>query len=468
MQPIIRTDSVTFRYPQRPKATAPLTLAIERGETVLISGPSGTGKSTLARCLTGLIPHLYHGDFQGSVWIDELDTHITPMWKLAERIGFVLQNPAAQMVTATVQEELLFGLENLGMTQAEIRQRLDEAIAQFQLDPFLNRSPQSLSGGEQQKLCLASIFARKPHIFVLDEPLSMLDTTSAIELVEDLQHQADAGASVVVCEHKADFLKSFSNLRVEKLAPNQSALPFIDDPMPAKKSLKAPMRLSIKDLVVRKNSHLILKGINCEIESGKVVAVIGRNGVGKTTLFRAMAGFTAFEGEIKIEGSPEKPHFGIVFQNPDMQLFNGSVRDEILYHIAEPNFNRYMWLIKMLELEQYENTPPLLLSEGEKRRVALATILMRNSKNGILLDEPALGQDTGHKMLLMRLLRALAEQGMFVIMSTHDIDLALQADHLILLGKEGIAAQGNARQVFDDTAAWNQIGLVKPAWVHLP
>jgi len=468
MQPVIHTDSVTFRYPQRSKASSPLTLTIERGETVLISGPSGTGKSTLARCLAGLIPHLYHGDFQGSVWIDGLESSVTPMWKLAERIGFVFQNPASQMVTATVLEEILFGLENLGITQLEMRKRLDEVVSQFELEPFLNRSPQSLSGGEQQKLCLASIFARHPHIFVLDEPLSMLDTTSAIELVEDLQQQADEGGSIVVCEHKADFLKSFSTLRVEALAPNQIVFSDIDEPIPVQKTHNPPMRLRIKDLVIRKNGHQILNGINCEIDSGKVVAVIGRNGVGKTTLFRAITGFTAYEGEIAIEGSPEKPHFGIVFQNPDMQLFNGSVREEILYHLPDPNLDRYNWLIKMLELEQYETTPPLLLSEGEKRRVALATILMRNSKKGILLDEPALGQDSGHKILLMRLLRALAEQGMFVIMSTHDIDLALQADHLILMGKEGIAAHGNPISVFNNTSAWMQIGLVKPSWAHLP
>jgi len=149
-----------------------------------------------------------------------------------------------------------------------------------------------------------------------------------------------------------------------------------------------------------------------------------------------------------------------------VQLFNATVREEILYGISQPDLNWYHWLLAMLDLERYGHHPPLLLSEGEKRRVALATVLMRRGGSGILLDEPALGLDNLHKSILLRLLRALADQGMFVLFSTHDLELAASVDHLLLMSKRGIVAQGAAAETMRDEAAWAEIGLVKPNWVE--
>jgi energy-coupling factor transporter ATP-binding protein EcfA2 len=159
-----------------------------------------------------------------------------------------------------------------------------------------------------------------------------------------------------------------------------------------------------------------------------------------------------------------KPDLGMVFQNPDLQLFNASVRDEILYHLPEPDMEYYRWLIAALGLDAYENTPPLLLSEGEKKRLALGLVLMRHPEHGVLLDEPSLGQDHVHKMILMRILRALAAAGQLVIITTHDLTLAEQADRLILLGNDGIVANGDTDTVFADSAAWERTGLTLPDW----
>jgi energy-coupling factor transporter ATP-binding protein EcfA2 len=157
-----------------------------------------------------------------------------------------------------------------------------------------------------------------------------------------------------------------------------------------------------------------------------------------------------------------------VFQNADFQLFNASVRDEILHRVADPDMELYRWLVNALGLSQYEKTPPLLLSEGEKKRVALATVLMRQPRDGILLDEPALGQDAAHKDQLMRTARALARAGQLVILTTHDLTLAAQADRLALLGPSGFVAEGPPERVLHQDGAWAGLGLSVPDWLKTP
>jgi energy-coupling factor transporter ATP-binding protein EcfA2 len=191
---------------------------------------------------------------------------------------------------------------------------------------------------------------------------------------------------------------------------------------------------------------------------------VGRNGVGKTTLMRALAGLQSFSGDVSVNG--QMPDLGLVFQNADLHLFNATVREEILFRLPEPDMARYSWLLEMLGLTAYENTPPLLLSEGEKKRVALAAVLMRAPRHGVLLDEPALGQDLQHKTRLMRTARMLAAAGLLVLMTTHDLTLAAQADRLLLLGPDGLVADGTPDAVLADEAPWARLGLVVPGWVR--
>ncbi len=167
-------------------------------------------------------------------------------------------------------------------------------------------------------------------------------------------------------------------------------------------------------------------------------------------------------------GREESPNLGLVFQNAELQLFNPSVREEILYRLPHPDMALYEWLLDVLRLAPYEAVPPLLLSEGEKKRVALATVLMRRPRHGVLLDEPSLGQDTVHKDTLIRLARGLAGAGQLVALTTHDLALAAQADRLLLLGPHGLVADGPPAQVMRDPAAWAEVGLVVPPWLPLP
>jgi energy-coupling factor transport system ATP-binding protein len=461
---MLSTDRVTFKYPQDKRGLQPISLEAMPGEIILVTGPSGSGKSTLARCLIGLIPHLYHGEFSGEVRLNGYRTTDVAMWQLAEKGGMLFQNPASQMLTTSVEEEVIFGLENLGLGRDVIVQRLETVLHQFGLSDLRLRSPQTLSGGEQQKLALAAIVARQPDVLILDEPLSMLDTTAASELIAHLKQLADMGKTVLIFEHRQEFLEGLEGLRVLALPRSfQSRVTLSDDVvLPTRERFE----LVIERLHVSLGGRAVLRNFNLSLKSGEWVAVVGRNGVGKTTLLRALAGLQKFEGRVNAvsRAGKKNPDFGMIFQNPDLQLFNPTVREEILYRIPDPDSEFYDAIVKSLGLQPYEETPPLLLSEGEKKRVALAMVLMQQPAHGILLDEPSLGQDSTHKATLSRILRMLADTGQLIMMTTHDLMLASQADRLILLGCDGVLADGKTKTVLHDEKAWQHAGILLPDW----
>lgn len=463
---ILHAQAVAFRYPHDGRGLQPFTLEIQAGQGMLVNGSSGCGKSTLARCLTGLIPHLYRGELRGAVWLAGQRTNQTPLWQLTEHAGLVFQNPAAQMIAPSVEDEILFGLENLGLTRDKMRQRLEEALEHFELVPFRQRAPQTLSGGEQQKLALAAITAREPEILVLDEPFSMLDTRASFDLVTQIERYVRSGKTTIIFEHRQEYLQSLPDLRIVHI--NSTPTPSTPtEPATWHNKHDPEFRLQVDGLIVELGAQAVIENMNFSLQSGQIVALVGRNGVGKTTLLRSLAGLQRFTGNIRIHtgSSSRAPDLGIVFQNPDLQLFNPSVRAEILYRLLSPDMDLYAWLVNMLGLARYEETPPLLLSEGEKRRVALATVLMRHPTHGILLDEPSLGQDSVHKAILIQLLRALAAAGRLVIMATHDLELAFQADQLLLMGPKGIAAQGQPSELMHKSAIWNRLGFILPEWM---
>ncbi len=320
----VRAEAVAYSYGPAMQHLHPIDLTVRPGEFWLVAGPSGCGKSTLARCLTGLIPHLYRGCMAGQVTVGDICTDSAPLWQLAEEAGLVFQNPAAQMLCATVEDELLFGLETLGLDRPEMARRVDVALRQFDLTRLRDRPPQILSGGEQQKLALAAVMARRPPLLVLDEPLSMLDSTTALELVAHLQTLTQDGIAVVVCEHRAEYLNSIPGLRVLSLAGDGHASDA--ESLPPVPSRMSPFALQVQDVSVRLGGRPVLNRISFAAASGEVMAIVGRNGSGKTTLLRALAGLQTHDGGVTVIG--ERPDFGLVYQNAQLQLFNASVRDE--------------------------------------------------------------------------------------------------------------------------------------------
>lgn len=464
---MVKINELSYAYPQDGRGIGPYSFTVRPGEMLHISGSSGCGKSTLARCITGLIPHIYNGTMQGRVRIGGNDTGETPLWMLSRTAGFVFQNPSMQMLGNTVEEEIIIGLENLGLDRDTIRGRMEESLERFGLGALRGRRPQTLSGGEQQKLALAAILARRPPVLVLDEPLSMLDVVAASELADHLAELARAGATVIVFEHRSDYLAGIPGIRVMPLdhPAEPERVPF-----PGRERIAhgnaAGTRLEVSDLCVTVGDRELLRNLNFFIEPGVITAMVGRNGCGKTTLLRALAGLQKHGGSALVDGL--RPDFGQVYQNADLQLFNASVRSEILYRVKNPDMALYAWLMETLRLRQYENTPPLILSEGEKKRVALASVLMHDPAHGILLDEPSLGQDRAHKMMLMEICRGLAARGKMVVLTTHELHLAAMADRLVLLGPDGIAADGTPERVFLDGPAWERAGMFVPGWIANP
>jgi energy-coupling factor transport system ATP-binding protein len=293
----------------------------------------------------------------------------------------------------------------------------------------------------------------------------MLDTTAADHLIAYLARFAADGKAVAMFEHRREYLDGVSGLRLLTLEGSPRTDDFLQQGMAL--PWRASFNLEMEGLSVHLGRRAVLQNLSLSLRSGQIVAVVGRNGVGKTTLLRVLSGLQRYSGKVIVtsgEGDQEA-NFGMVFQNPDLQLFNASVREEILYRVQEPDLAYYQWLLDALGLSRYEKTPPLLLSEGEKKRVALGLVLMRRPSHGLLLDEPSLGQDSAHKTILVRMLRTLADAGQLVIMTTHDLTLASQADRLILLGPGGdIVANGLTDAVLRDQAAWQKIGIALPAW----
>ena len=459
---LLNAEQVAYRYPQNNRGIDPVSLCVEAGEALLIRGPSGCGKSTLARCLTGFVPHLYVGELHGKVTVNGLDTAVTPLWQLSEKISLLFQNPTNQMLTDSVENEILFGLENMGLPRAAMRERLEAVLVQFGLTQMRHREPLTLSGGEQQRLALAAVMARQPNVLVLDEPFSMLDSTASAHLVADLAQLVETGTAVILCEHRHEIVTGLPNLR--ELSLSGGAPTHLNAPVEWSESRQENLELTIEGLHVTLGQQKVLQNFSMAAQGGEIVALVGRNGVGKTTLLRTLAGMQRYEGNVVVNG--RSPQLGLVFQNPDLQLFNPTVREEILYRLRQPDMARYCQLLAALGLEPYEETPPLLLSEGEKKRLALATVLMRQPTHGLLLDEPTLGQDAAHKTILLRLLRQIAHSGQLVLITTHDLSLAAQCDRLVLLGDHGILADGPPDVVFSDGNAWKHAGLIVPDWIR--
>jgi energy-coupling factor transport system ATP-binding protein len=465
---VLQAEGLTYCYHGRPApAVRDVSLVARAGDCLLVTGPSGCGKSTLARCLTGLIPHLYKGTLDGQVWIGGVRSDETPLWHLAETAGMVLQNPEAQMLASTVEDEIIFGLENLGLTRDTIAGRLEESLDRFGLQRLRRRDPRRLSGGEGQRVMLAAMLSRQAPALVLDEPLSMLDTAMAGELVSYLTDLARRGSAVVVCEHRAHYFSGSDPYREHRLC---GAEPISSDDAGSDAPLSdvPPFDLCARGLTVARGGRVVLAGIDLELAGGQVTALVGVNGSGKTTLLRALVGLQRHEGSVVVTTGDE-PDLGMVFQNPDLQLFNPTVREEMRYRMDAPDETLYGWLLSRLGLVRYEGASPLLLSEGEKKRLCLALVLQRRPQHGVLLDEPTLGQDDAHRATLGRMARSLAGSGRLVLTATHDLSWAAHyADRMLVLHDGRIVASGEPAALLRDAALWALVGLRVPAWVWEP
>lgn len=473
---MIELRDTHFRYAGSDWILKGLNLDIERGEYILVCGANGSGKSTLSCLLNGLIPHFIDGELSGSVKIDGFDTRNLSVADIASRVGLVLQNAEAQLFHSTVADDIAFGLETLDLSAAAIDAKVKEMAKVLSIGHLLDCSPGELSGGEKRLAAIAATLVLGPSVVVLDEPFADLDG-HGVELVrKELRHIHRSGKTVVVIEQRLEGAlddatrclilqdgrlffdgvpeKAFSILHSKRLIPTypQRSPRHFDGERAA---------LVVKDLRFNRERRDILHEISFEIKRGESVAVVGRNGSGKTTLIkhfnglnRPSSGTAALLGETAGKRRTDRlaARVGLSFQNPNDQFFKTTVREELSVGPKMIGTLDDQWIERIcaiFELNDLLDRSPYRLSEGEKKRVALASVFAMKASL-VVLDEPTVGQDGRFRESLAGFLRVLEEYGFTLIIVTHDFDFARAvSDRWIALENGRVVADGPPRCVSD-------------------
>jgi len=508
---MIRFEHVTYTYPDAARsALRDVSLSIPAGAFALVMGTSGAGKSTLLRCLNGLVPHFSGGMLTGRVSVDDLDPVALAPRGMSRAVGFVFQDPEAQFVMDRVEDEIAFALENAAIPPEEMHTRVAEVLEQLHLTPLRQRKLETLSGGEKQRVAIASALALRPRVLALDEPTSQLDPQSAAELLDALVRLNETlGLTIVLVEHRLERILPFVDQviflpddgapviagpprdvlpHVPLLPPLQAlaqalgwaplpltleegrrfaAYPSTDQtkfsfPLKSVQSVEKTPILEARGLEVTYGSTTALRGVDMALYSGEIVALLGRNGAGKTTLLKCLVGLLRpRRGDVWVEGRSIAKvdvadvcrRVGYLPQDPNALLFADTVLDEL--HITLRNHDIPLTaapiapetLLARLGLADKAQQYPRDLSVGERQRVALGTIMV-TQPGVLLLDEPTRGLDYRAKAQLLELLRAWRAEGLAILLVTHDVELVAEAaDRVVVMDQGTIIAQGNPGEV---------------------
>ncbi len=497
--PPLLIENLSFRYRSRSElALKNINLRVEAGQVLLIAGASGCGKTTLARCINGLIPRSYKGELTGRILIQGQDIRAISLARISQLIGTVLQDPERQILGTKVLNEVAFGLENLQLSRKEILQRVDAALERLKISHLRERETFHLSGGEKQKVALAGVLAMQPSLLMLDEPLASLDPASAQETLDIVRQLADEGMTILLIEHRVE--------DVLRIAPEQTiymtggeiryfgptagleeAVDYSEIKLPAEKIIQRaartrptpppPPRLtgrsttSSRPLVRFENvsfgyetERSVLQGINLSIHPGEIVAILGPNGAGKTTLVKHAIGLLKPKsGKVWIDEQDTHSlsvaqiagQLGYVFQSPSHMLFAPTVREELsfgptnLNHKPEAIAQQVQEALQIVNMSGMENIAPLSLSFGQQKRVSIAAILAMRSRI-LVMDEPTAGQDYRNYMQFMD---AIMQMPNFdaILFITHDVDMAvIYATRVLLVNNGQIVADGSPAEVLSD------------------
>jgi energy-coupling factor transporter ATP-binding protein EcfA2 len=499
-------EHVTFRYPEaRHDALTDVNLSIEQGTFALALGPTGAGKSTFLRAVNGLVPHFTGGTFSGRVNVAGRDTVDHPPRRLADSVAFVPQDPAASFVLDRVEDELAYGMENLGVDPAHMRRRVEEMLDLLDIEPLRHRSVRSLSGGERQRVAIAAALAAGPAIVVLDEPTSQLDPQAAEHVVAALQRLVhDQGMTVLLAEHRLERIAGSVDLAIGfeagvveagepatvirrlRLGPPVATLGRLAgwDPVPLTvrdarrtaelmngtldpthrngrgQSPKAPggAVIELRGVEVRHGETPILRGVDLEIDPGEVVAVMGRNGAGKTTLLRTVAGLhPAARGTVTIDGREPEPGVSAALcpQDPDTILFCDTVDREVRATLEARGLSMDPdTVLDAFGIADLAERHPRDLSAGQRLLVATAAVAASMAPV-LLLDEPTRGLDPDAKERLIRAVSSHAVDGGVTLVATHDVELAAAvATRVVMLAGGEIVADGDTGAVLGDSTVF--------------
>ncbi len=499
---------VTFEYPDGPRALYELDLEIAEGEVLLVAGASGSGKSTLLRAANGLVPHATGGRFGGEVLAYGRSTRDHKPRDLCDAVGFVHQDPEAQFVADRVEADIAFVLENLGLTPAAMRRRVEEVLDALGIAALRDRSPSTLSGGEQQRCAIAGALAAAPRALVLDEPTSQLDPQGAEDVLGAIARlNADLGTTVLIAEHRLDraapiaeqaalvdggrviasgepgaVLAGYAGApavaRLGRLlgwdpppltvrdALRLAAAATIPVGLPPTPPASGETLLDAHGVGVDLGGLSVLRGVDLRVDAGTVVALLGRNGAGKTTLLRSLAGLLdVSRGSVGRTGATRAAY---VPQDPNALLFAPTVRRE-LEHTLKLLGRRDVeavdrWLDR-LGIAALSDRHPRSLSGGERQRVAVAAVAVGDAEV-LLLDEPTRGMDAPSREALAAAARDHAAMGGAVVLATHDVELAARcATHVVVLGDGEVVASGPARDVLAGSLFAPQVLRVLPPFL---
>lgn len=506
----LRIENLSFRYRSRADlALRSISFEAAAGQVLLIAGASGCGKTTLIRCINGLIPNSYKGEIQGGIWVQGKPIQGLSLARISQMVGTVLQDPERQILGTRVINEVAFGLENLHLSREEILSRVDEALTRLNILHLKDRETFHLSGGEKQKVAIAGVLAMRPLVLLLDEPLASLDPASAQETLQMVRRLADDDMTVLMVEHRvedvlnihpetamfldegeiryygptAGLYRAVDYHRIKLPAPLILERAVKDPvPEPLTRQLEAakagiPNQTLVRFEGVRfgyEENQTVLAGINLEIRRGDIIAVLGPNGAGKTTLVKHAIGLLKPKaGRVLVDGRDthqisvaEVAHtLGYVFQSPSHMLFAETVRAELAFgptnlkHPPEEIEKDVREAIRIVHLEGFEENPPLALSFGQQKRVSIAAILAMRSRI-LVMDEPTAGQDYKNYMEFMDAILKLPgfEAVLFI---THDIDLAvIYANRVILVNHGQVVRDGTPEEVLKDLAYLEENRLV--------
>ncbi|GEP33281.1 cobalt ABC transporter ATP-binding protein [Nocardioides szechwanensis] len=495
---MIELRDITFGYDERP-VLAGVDLTIDDGELVLVSGPTGVGKSTLLGVVTGLVPRFSGGTLSGDLLLDGVSILRTAPRDRAHVVGYVGQDPAAGFVTDTVEEELAYGMEQLGLAPESMRRRVEETLDLLGIAELRHRDLRTLSGGQQQRVAIGSVLTTHPRLLVLDEPTSALDPTAAEDVLATLTRLVhDLGVSVLVAEHRLERVVPFADRMclltgdgrvqvgtpAELLAHSPVVPPIVDlgraagwDPLPltvreARREARAldltpppqptlvaaPAALTARRVTVSHGHTVAVRELDLTLGAGLVTALMGRNGSGKSSLLWALQGTgrrqhgsitTSDADPARLEAAQRRNVVGLLPQNASDLLYLETVDEECAAGGAGTRA-----ILDRLVPGIPGDSHPRDLSEGQRLALALALVLVARP-HVVLLDEPTRGLDYAAKRSLSGILRALADDGHAVLVATHDVEFtALAADEVVVMAEGEVVSSGPVRRVVAESPAF--------------
>jgi len=454
-------------YGHKKETLSNINLSFDTNEKILLLSPSGYGKSSLLLCLLGIIQRNNLGEVKGKIRIDGTDIEEMSPIEIAKVFGIVFQDPENQFCTIYPEDEIAFSLENFCTPSDKIGEKIDKVLEQVKMRDKKREMLSNLSGGEQQKVAIGSSLAVESKMLLLDEPTANLDTLGRYEINELItsldigyllvEHNfeewldkitraivIDKNGAIRVDSNGKDFLDKNSEILIELgLSKNIQENKSIYNKISSNKSDKL---LEIKKLNFKYAEKNILNDLSFDVNSGEIIALLGKNGAGKTTLSKILGGMESrFNGEVSYRGknikkiSKEKLYSELtyVFQNPEHQFIKDSVRDEIeLFKEIHGEEICVDTILDKYNLEGVKNENPFTLSGGQKRRLSVA-IMLSKKHNVLILDEPTFGLDYFNTRELMTQIKGLAKKGMGIIIITHNMEIVKEYATKALVLKEG-------------------------------